>query len=335
MSLYFEDESVKLYHGRCEDILPVLSLTGDVHLLTDPPYFQVKDDAWDNQWDKASEFLDWMGEWLGLVKPHLSANASVWVFASPQLTSAVESVVAQQFRVLNSVRWAKDGGDNLRRVSLPSMRSFVSIWEGIIFAEYASDPFGDASDALHRKVFAPLGAYFRESWESAGMLASAVGKALGYDSALPVRWAEGSSLPSASGYARLQELVGVARLPRSYETLRAEFETLRAEFETLRRPFAVTTRDLSEDIWRFPSVAHYPGKHPCEKPAGLLAHMIETTTRPGDTIIDCFAGSGAVLDVARQLGRKAVGIEMDAHWCSKAAQRLSQQAFDFSSLEAS
>jgi DNA modification methylase len=63
--------------------------------------------------------------------------------------------------------------------------------------------------------------------------------------------------------------------------------------------------------------------------------MIETTTRPGDTIIDCFAGSGAVLDVARQLGRKAVGIEMDAHWCSKAAQRLSQQAFDFSSLEAS
>jgi site-specific DNA-methyltransferase (adenine-specific) len=342
MRPYYEDDSVTLYHGRCEDILPGLSLSGDVHLLTDPPYFQVKDDAWDNQWDKASEFLDWMGEWLGLVKPHLSANASVWVFASPQLTSAVESVVAQQFRVLNSVRWAKDGGDNLRRVSLPSMRSFVSIWEGIVFAEQAADPYGDMSDALHRKVFAPLGTYFRESWEAAGMAASAVGKALGYDSALPVRWAEGSSLPSESGYARLQELVGVARLPRSYEALRTEFEALRTEFEALRtefealrRPFTVASRQLSEDIWRFPSVAHYPGKHPCEKPTGLLTHMIETTTRPGDTIIDCFAGSGAVLDVARQLGRRAVGIEMDAHWCSKAAQRLSQQAFDFSVLEAS
>jgi site-specific DNA-methyltransferase (adenine-specific) len=332
MSLYYEDDAVTLYHGRCEDILPGLSITGDVHLLTDPPYFQVKDDAWDNQWDKASEFLDWMGEWLGLVKPHLSANASVWVFASPQLTSAVESVVAQQFRVLNSVRWVKEQGWH-KKAELAAMRSFLTPWEGAIFAEPLTDTYEDMSDALHRKVFAPLGDYFRRGWESAGIKPSHVGKSLGYDSALPTRWAEGSSLPSEYGYARLRALIGHDRYPREFETLRAEFETLRAEFERVRRPFTIANRERSTDVWFFDNVAPYPGKHPCEKPAGLLTHMIETTTRPGDTIIDCFAGSGAVLDVARQLGRKAVGIEMDAHWCSKAAQRLSQQAFDFSALE--
>ena len=332
MKPYYEDDLVTLYHGRCEDVLPALSLTGSVHLLTDPPYFKVKDNDWDNQWSKSAEFLDWMGDWLDLAKPHLSPDASVWVFASPELTSAVESVVASRFRVLNSVRWAKEGGDNLRRVSLPAMRSFVSIWEGIIFAEQVDDAYDDAAEALHREVFLPLGNYFRESWESRGMKPSKVGKSLGYDSALPTRWAEGSSLPSETGYERLRTLVGVDKLPKSYDNLRTEFEMLRTEFEMLRRPFVVARRHLSEDIWRFPSVAGYPGKHPCEKPSGLLAHMIETTTRPGDTIIDCFAGSGAVLDVARQLGRKAVGIEMDAHWCRQITKRLSQQAFDLGDI---
>ena len=338
---YFEDDAVKLYHGRCEDILPGLSLTGDVHLLTDPPYFQVKDADWDNQWSKAADFLDWMGEWLGLVKPHLSANASVWVFASPELTSAVESVVAREFRVLNSVRWVKEQGWH-KKAELAAMRSFLTPWEGVVFAEQKDDAYGDAALALHRRVFAPMGRYLQSEWERAGWKAGAVGKTLGYDSALPVRWAEGSSLPTADAYTRLRDLLGEGYLRREYEDLRSEYEDLRSEYEDLRReyedlrrPFSVTSRDRSTDVWFFDNVAPYPGKHPCEKPSGLLTHMIETTTRPGDTIIDCFAGSGAVLDVARQLGRKAVGIEMDAHWCSKVAQRLSQQAFDFSTLEAS
>lgn len=341
MMPYYQDDAVTLYHGKCEDVLPTLNLSGSVHLLTDPPYFKVKDNDWDNQWKKSAQFLDWMGEWMDMAKEHLSADASVWVFASSELTSAVESVVSQRFRVLNSVRWAKTGGDNLRRVSLPTMRSFVSIWEGVIFAEQIDQEYDQRSEALHREEFAPLGNYLRSGWESAGLKPSNVGRALGYDSALPIRWAEGSSLPTETGYARLRELVGTDSLPRPYADLQREFEqcrerfeTRRAMFERLRRPFSVTTRALSEDIWNFPSVAHYPGKHPCEKPPALLTHMIETTTRPGDTIIDCFAGSGAILDIARQLGRKAVGIEMDPHWCKQAAKRLAQQTFDFEAVSA-
>ena len=114
MKPYYEDESVTLFNGRCEDVLPGLSVSGDVHLITDPPYFGVKDEAWDNQWAQASEFLGWMGEWLDLAKPLLSANASVWVFASPQLTTSVERVVGERFRVLNSVRWVEPQGWHIK-----------------------------------------------------------------------------------------------------------------------------------------------------------------------------------------------------------------------------
>ena len=317
MKPYYEDDAVTLYQGRCEDVLPGLSLSGSVHLLTDPPYFKVKDDAWDNQWGKAAEFLDWMGEWLDLVKPHLSADASVWVFASPELTSAVESVVAGRFRVLNSVRWVKEQGWH-KKADLAAARSFLSPWEGVVFAEQ------DVQAA------SPIADFIRDARIAAGMSTNDVEVALGFveskrpdvGTRLCGRWEEGSSIPTADVFERFLELVGESR----------RYDDLRREYDDLRRPFNVSARDRSTDVWHFDNVAPYPGKHPCEKPSGLVTHMIETTTRPGDTIIDCFAGSGAVLDVARQLGRKAVGIEMDAHWCRQIEKRLSQQTFDFGEI---
>ena len=328
---YYEDDAVTLYNARCEDVLPTLNLSGPVHLLTDPPYFGVKPDEWDNQWGKAGEFLAWMGEWLDLAKPHLGGDASVWVFASPEMTSAVERVVAERFRVLNTVRWLKVA-DRTQLVSLPEMRQFTRPWEGIVFAEQSVDPFGDASDDLHRTVFGPVGDYIKAERERAGVtrreLASSLTGYKNQDSANAniFNWELSKNLISARDYEAMRIALGPKGeyLRREWEDLRREWEHLRAEYEHLRRPFTVTNRKLSTDVWTFPSVAAYPGKHPCEKPEALIAHMIETTTRPGDTILDCFAGSGAILDTARQLGRKAVGIEMDRHWCDHAVRRLAQ-----------
>lgn len=338
---YYQDESVTLYHGDSLEILPTLDIEAHV-LLTDPPYFKVKQDDWDNQWDKAHEFLSWMGDFLDRAKPLLSANASMWVFASPAMTSSVERLVGERFRVLNSIRWAKTGGDNLRRVSLPAMRSFVSIWEGIIFAEQLDDVYEQRSKSLRFEVFKPLGDYLRGEWERAGWKAGALGVALGHDSALPTRWAEASSLPSPDSYARLRTLLnadGGSFLVRSYADLQAEnacllekFEAARQEIEHLRRPFRVNERRLSEDIWGFPSVAAYPGKHPCEKPLSMLRHMIEASSRPGDLILDPFAGSGSTLDAARGVGRRAIGIEQDERWCEQIARRLSQEVLDLGAL---
>ena len=78
---FYADEWVTLYHGDAFDVLPELG--GVDVLLTDPPYFKVKQDEWDNQWAKASEFLSWLGSFLDAAKPLIAANGSVWVFASP------------------------------------------------------------------------------------------------------------------------------------------------------------------------------------------------------------------------------------------------------------
>lgn len=329
MNPYWSGDGIELWHGRCEDVLPTIEPGSVDALLTDPPYFQVKDEDWDNQWDKAAEFLEWLGTVTDQVKPVLRPHASVWMFASPQLTSSVERLVAERFRVLNTVRWVKEAGWH-QKASPESLRRFLTPWEGIIFGEQFDDAYGDMALALHKQVFAPLGRYIQQERERAGLTRSELEVQLGYVStsdptrgtALAYRWEEGSSLPTADTYERMRLILGAG-------FLRREYEDLRREYEDLRRPFTLPTRGPKSDVWNFNPATPYPGKHPCEKPQAMLRHMIQTSTRLGATILDCFAGSGSTLLAARDTGRKAIGIEMDERWCEHAARKLDQGVLDF------
>ncbi|MCG8351989.1 MAG: site-specific DNA-methyltransferase [Chloroflexales bacterium] len=69
--------------------------------------------------------------------------------------------------------------------------------------------------------------------------------------------------------------------------------------------------------------------HPTQKPLRLLKDLVRLHNNAGDRILDPFAGSGTTLWASQDLGRKAVGIEMDERHCAIAAQRLAQGVFTF------
>ena len=52
--------------------------------------------------------------------------------------------------------------------------------------------------------------------------------------------------------------------------------------------------------------------------------MIETSTRPGALVLDCFAGSGQTAIAARETGRRCVLIEQDPEYCRAIVRRLAK-----------
>jgi DNA modification methylase len=71
-----------------------------------------------------------------------------------------------------------------------------------------------------------------------------------------------------------------------------------------------------------------PVSHPTQKPVELMKWCIQEIA-PTGVILDPYMGSGTTLVAAKQLGRQAIGIELEERYCEIAATRLSQDMLPF------
>jgi len=79
----------------------------------------------------------------------------------------------------------------------------------------------------------------------------------------------------------------------------------------------------------------YPGMleamlHPSQKPEELLRRLIRFFSLPGQVILDPFMGSGSTLRAAKDLGRRAIGVEICEAYCEIAARRLERECLPMS-----
>jgi len=309
-------------------------------IYTDPPYFKVKGEAWDHQWGTPALFLDWIGqlcqEWQRVLKP----NGSLYVFASPKMAARVECEIGKYFNILNRITWRKNDGTANEgglwsRANKDILRRFFEQKEELIFAEhFGSDNiakgeagYGAKCDELRGFIFEPIRAYLDGEKERAGFTTRQVAEAFQKKTGsrtvtgmaghwfTSVQW----TLPTWDNYLWLRELLNFGKVP---EYLKRDYEDLKRDYEDLRRPFQVTAQVPCTDVWDFPTVQFYRGKHPCEKPLDMHRHVITASSKPGDVVLDCFGGSCQVADVCKGLGREYIIIEKDLDYVNIANRRL-------------
>ncbi len=80
------------------------------------------------------------------------------------------------------------------------------------------------------------------------------------------------------------------------------------------RPDSFSTTDAADDCG-----------HPCPKPLSTMVFLVTKASLAGETICDPFMGSGTTLRASKDLGRRAIGIEIEERYCEIAAKRLSQE----------
>lgn len=74
--------------------------------------------------------------------------------------------------------------------------------------------------------------------------------------------------------------------------------------------------------------------HPCPKPLSWMKWSVSLASLPTETVLDPFMGSGTTLRAAKDLGRKAIGIEIEERYCEIAAKRMAQETLFGAGMEA-
>lgn len=301
-------------------------------IVTDPPYFRVKNLAWDWQWARPSDYFEWLALVMQQYRRWLSQVGAIYVFASPQNARKVADTLEETgFRILNEITWFKStgpgdlGNGRHRMISKDSLRTYFPNSERILFAERddADEPAEEAD------LFANIRKYLVAELKLSGKTVQDVALAWmkktrnKQTTGMASHWFGRSqwSFPTAANYNWLREILGPGRLTRSWEELAAEHETQRLAWEKLRRYHEVQPGAFYTDVWTYPPVLPYPGKHPCEKPLPMIRDMIATSCPPKGLVFDFFSGSGVVGQAAAEVGRRVVLADKSARWAQSSQQR--------------
>lgn len=304
---YANERSV-LLRGDCLEKMKMIPDRSVSLILTDPPYHSTKKKNiyGDTFFREDEDYLSWMTEvskeWARILK----LSGSVLCFCSSAMEAKLEAAFSSRFNTLNHIVWTKPNDPGFdgwkQKMNKGALRQWYAHSERAIFLGLAAD------GNLFREPFAN---YIRENRLASGLtqkelteLTGEYGK-VNHGGAV-ANWEAGRNVPSEDQYARICEaIIGTGKVESMLD------------YRNLVRPFLNGDTEPFTDIWEYPNVRPYKGKHPAEKPVEMLSHVIEATTYPEDIVLDCFAGSGSSVASALSLGRRAIAIEIESKWCDQ------------------
>lgn len=200
-------------------------------------------------------------------------------------------------------------------------------WDAPVDAILTDPPYG--RDAL--PLWSSLSTLATVSLPPAGWLLAYSGQAVLPDvmaalgsANLAYRWTLATMYPGGEQMARIGDMTVLTGWKPILAYRRRPFGSARDE----HGHFTAEGRTGISDVLR--RGGREKSLHDWAQPLAEASELIERFTKPGDLILDPFAGSGTFLAAAKAARRRVIGIEIDEAHCERAALRCSQEVLGLS-----
>ena len=311
---------VSLWRGDCLDVMRGMDAGSVDAVVTDPPYFEIASEDWDKQWDGINEWAQWCTLWGHELCRILKDSGSALIFGDDKHIAYMQVALDKlEWGLLNNIVWSKTNYTALK-ASPEALRSFaVQAEERILY--YGRDiSFPSFSEIRNPKAAQPMAKYMREERKRAGISAKEIAALFpsktGGMTGCVSNWELGLNFPLKEQYEKIRNYLNKCG---EYDYMRREYEDMRREYEDMRRPF---NGNGLTDVWSGPAISSTHKMHPSHKPRWIIDRCVLTITNPGDTVLDCFLGSGETGISCHKTGRRFMGIEIDPGYFDIAVSRI-------------
>jgi adenine-specific DNA-methyltransferase len=288
----------KIYNKDCVEFLKQLGDETIDSCITDPPYWGVVDDEWDNQWKNINEYKDWCESWIREISRVTKKSASFFIFGySYQLSHLLPIIESYGFKFRQQIVVWKGMKSAAGRVS-SKLKMFPTTTEYIYY--FVKDSTDYIRDLLQEKA------------ETKNLTPKEINEFLGKASNGGGTWSSIAGKkqkhlqePTKEDWEKLNKLFG--DLPK-YDDIVYKFNL----------PMGIT--DVFDDIkFYFPKGEKL---HTTQKPLELINRIVECCSNENDIILDPFMGSGTTALSCKHLNRHYLGCELDLNYYNVCLERL-------------
>lgn len=308
-------------------------------VINDPPYGMSKEGKGvlgDNQ--NADALLDFNRRWVPLSFGAMKRTGAWYCFGNDKSIMDIYAFILRPmiqrkeitFKCL--LTWDKMGAPG---VNSPYMRTYAAGDEKCLFCVGGLDYIGNNAPDYY-EGFDEIRLYLRgekEKLPSEMKIDEILGNHMGRHYFLRSQWV----LPTEEAYRKLQEAgKPYGAFSKSYEELKGRYDELLGREQTddkqkkaARLSYFDNTQEAVTTVWHVAPASKKErqgcGRHPTIKPQKILQRAVKFSSRPGEIVLDMFAGSGSTLIACEATGRKCYTMEKSPHWAEVAISRWEHQ----------
>lgn len=288
----------KIYNLDCNEFLKHVESESVDSCVTDPPYWGVVDEEWDNQWKNIDEYKNWCESWISEVARVLKKSGSFFIFGySYQLSHLLPIIESKGFKFRQQIVVWKGMKSAAGRVS-SKLKMFPTTTEYIFYfvkdsTDYIRNLLQDKATKLKLSP-KEINDYLGKASNGGGTWSSIAGKKQ-----------KKLQEPTKEDWEKLDKLFN--GLPNYDDVV-----------YTFNLPMGLT--DVWDDLnFYIPKEEKF---HKTQKPTKLINRIVASCSNEGDLILDPFMGGGTTAISCMETNRNYIGCEMDLEIFNTSIKRI-------------